>query len=118
MLKFSFDETLAEQPFDVHTNDRGEWALLADDRDNGIQSFTGYGGENTLTFHYMDMQDGSVDFVVVHSIVDSPARVAQRRVVFRGPDRRKTAMRYWLLNEAIASLIATVGAPDPLEEAA
>lgn len=118
MLKFSFDETLAEQPFDIVSNDRGEWKLLADDRNNGVQSFVGYGGENTLTFHYMEMQGGSVDFVVVHSIVDSPARVAQRSVLFRGADRRKTATRYWALNEAIASLVATVGAPDPLEEAA
>lgn len=120
MLKITFDETQIGEnwrgPFGVETNDRGCWELHTHLPESGVTVFLGYGGENSLSFHETEMQDGSVDFVAVHSSCDNPARVAQKRIaansLYRGNTQEK---RNAAFNEAIACLLAQVGAYDPLE---
>ena len=127
MLKITFDDAQwfddtqwgdDTKAFQIAENDRGGWSLDADLSNARAAAFTGYGGENTLHFHLMDMQDGSIDFVVVHSSVDNPAKVAQKRVAPKSIWSGNTyAKRNAAFNEAIACLLAQVGAYDPFEVA-
>ena len=121
MLKITFDETQIGEnclgPFAIGTNDRGNWQLHTHLPESGVTVFLGYGGENSLSFHETGMQDGSVDFVVVHSTCDNPARIAQKRVAassLYGGNTQEN--RNAAFNEAVACLIAQVGAYDPMEE--
>ena len=105
MLKFKIDpETLDVQ---IETNDRGAWEeVVCPELEGAAQSFTGYGGENVLTFHVSGMQNWAVSLLVVHNSVDNFIRYVEGKVSVAHDDD--------VLGATLTRLVNMVGAPDPL----
>jgi hypothetical protein len=98
MIKVQLDDERSE--IGIVKNDRGEWTVANNMPSEGCWILTGFGGENAISIHIMEMQGGNTDFVIVHSCVDNPARVIQRQV--------KTGFDDEALNFALNQVLAQV----------
>lgn len=98
MIKVQLDEELDQ--IEIIENDRGDWEVSHSLPEVGCYHLTGFGGENSISIHIMQMQDKTTDFVVVHASCDNPARVIQQRV--------KTGFDVEGVNFALNTIIARV----------